>query len=145
MNNMDNPQSRAPLELMEKLFNHYKLSPNSLSKISGISEEKILDYANDMIDLTLDHEVELNSLIILLTLSVDAHTEDERVQLLITGLMEEFELTLETIGIYAKLSTDEIENFLEDCQSLSIEKRYQLGVTVLFLHFVCYTKNRRSR
>lgn len=142
---MNNPQSRAPVEFMDKLFNHYKLSPKSLSKISGITERNILNYENDVVDLTLENELKLNTLIVLLTQSVDAHSEDERVQLLILDLMQEFDLSLETIGIYAKLPTNEIEDFLENCESLAMDKRYRLGITVLFLHFICYTKHQRSR
>ncbi|MGX2962131.1 HTH domain-containing protein (plasmid) [Peribacillus sp. JNUCC 23] len=132
-----------PRELLKRLFNHYKLSSSSLSKISGIPEETILKYANGD-NLSLETRMDLDDHIIFLTMSMEAHEEDERIQLLISGLAQEFDISIETIGIYAKLSPEEVDNFLEDSNSLSIEKRYRLGVTVLFLHFICYTKARRE-
>lgn len=143
---MENQKLVNPINLLKKLTNHYKLSPNSLSKISGISEETILNYANGVVDLSssLETRGDLDLIVLLLTESMEACDKDERVQLLISGMMQEFDISIETIGIYAKISPEEIVDFLENANSLSIEKRYRLGVTVLFLHFICYTKFRRE-
>lgn len=140
---MENQESGHPINLLKKLLNHYKFSPSSLSKISGITEDTISNYANG-VSIPMDTVMDLDLLVTLLTLSMEAHEEDERIQLLISSMMQEFDISIETIGIYAKISPKEIENFLKNANSLSIEKRYQLGVTVLFLHFIFHTKSRRE-
>ena len=140
---MKDQESGNFINFLKKLINYYKFSPNTLSKISGISEENILNCVDD-ISVSHDTRWDLDLFVMLLTESMEAHNEDERVQLLILNMMQEFDISIETIGIYAKTSPEEIINFLEDATSLSIEKRYRLGVTVLFLHFICYTKYRNE-
>jgi hypothetical protein len=138
---LGNQESGYSINYLKKLINHYKFSPSSLSKISGIPEESILNCVDDVSSLH-DTRWNLDIFVMLLTESMEAHNEDERVQLLISNMMQEFDISFETIGIYAKIPPEKIVSFLEEANSLSIETRYRLGVTVLFLHFICYTKYR---
>lgn len=132
-------ESFDPRYLLQILFNKYKLSPNSLSKISGIEEEIILNYANGIDDLSssLDIRMDLDEIVGLLTLGMEDINENERVQAILQHLIEEFGISLETVGIYAKLELAEINNFLRDYTSIPIDKRYRLGIITLFLHYIC--------
>lgn len=134
----------SPKYFLKRINDHYKISMSSLSKISSFPEDIILKYANDDDDLSHEIKSELTQYMLLFTESMESCEEDERVQRLISGMMQEFDISVESIGMYAKISSEEVENFLEDANSLSVEKRYRLGVTVLFLHFICYTKHRRE-
>ncbi|WP_430087897.1 HTH domain-containing protein [Peribacillus butanolivorans] len=45
----------------------------------------------------------------------------------------EFGIPVETISLFSNLECEDIEKFMKENDSLSIEKRYKLAVTVLFL------------
>jgi len=133
-----------PRELLKILLKKYKLSTDSLSKITGIKNEVILNYANgeddDLSSLSPNNKLDFMDLIMLLTLGMEAANEDERVYYVIETLTSEFSISTETIALYANLEHKEVENFLEDHTSISIEKKYKLGITVLFLHYICKQK-----
>lgn len=132
--------SNDPRELLRMLFKNYKLSSYSLSKITGIKDEIILNYANgkdDLSSLPIKNKMDLVDLIMLLTLGMEAADENERIYAVIETITSKFNLSIETIALYANLDCEEIKNFLNDHTSISIEKRYKLGITVLFLHYIC--------
>ncbi|MBB6447309.1 HTH domain-containing protein [Bacillus benzoevorans] len=129
-----------PRELLKILFEKYKFPLNSLSKITGIKDELILNYANGedaLSSLSLEKQLDLIDLIMLLTLGMNSIEEDERVRSIIETLETEFGISTETLALYANLDREEITNFLNDYTSIPIEKKYRLGITVLFLHYIC--------
>jgi hypothetical protein len=132
-------QSQDPRDLLKLLFNKYKFSSISLSKISGIEENVILNYAKGEDDLSssLDVRMNLDEIVAMLSLGMEASNENERVQAILDYLLEECRIPIDTISIYAKLEPSDINSFLEDYNSISYEKRYRLGITVLFLHYIC--------
>ncbi|WP_413362180.1 HTH domain-containing protein [Lysinibacillus sp. 3P01SB] len=123
-------------DLLNLLFDKYKFSSKSLSKITGVPEDTITKYAKGIID---DSSIprELYYRITLLTLSMEAEDEDGRVRGVITSLMAYYDISVETLAAYANVEPSEITSFLDDYNSIPLETRYKIGVTVLFLHFLC--------
>lgn len=126
----------AGKDLLNLLFDKYKLSSKSLSKITGVSEDIITNYAKgELEDFAIPRELIFR--IYLLTLSMEAEEEDGRVRGVIRSLMAHYDLSIETLALYAKVEPAEITSFLAGDPSISIETRYKIGITVLFLHFIC--------
>lgn len=123
-------------DLLNLLFDKYKFSSKSLSKITGVPEDTITKYAKGIID---DSSIprELYYRITLLTLSMEAEDEDGRVRGVITSLMAYYDISVETLAAYANVEPSEITSFLDDYNSIPLETRYKIGVAVLFLHFLC--------
>lgn len=123
-------------DLLNLLFDKYKFSSQSLSKITGVPEDTITKYAKGIID---DSSIprELYYRITLLTLSMEAEDEDGRVRGVIESLMAYYDISVETLAAYANVEPSEITSFLDDYNSIPLETRYKIGVTVLFLHFLC--------
>ncbi|MFD9625275.1 HTH domain-containing protein [Peribacillus muralis] len=128
-----------PKELLKTLLNDYKMPAASLSKITGISEQIILDFANGENIQSLISQTEMMDLIDLvglLAIGMNSTDSNERVFAIIQALNNEFGIPLETISLFSNLEREDIEKFMAENDSLSIEKRYNLAVTVLFLHYI---------
>lgn len=122
--------------LLNLLLDKYKFSSKSLSKITGVPENTIMNYAKGVIDdFVIPRELLVR--ITLLTLSMEAEDEDVRVRGVIRSLMAYYDISVETLAMYANVEPSEITNFLDDYKSIPLETRYKIGVTVLFLHFIC--------
>ncbi|MFD6439973.1 HTH domain-containing protein [Peribacillus sp. NPDC060186] len=127
-----------PKELLKTLLNDYKMPAASLSKITGISEQVILGFANGQNIQALITPTELMDLIDLvglLAIGVPSTDANERVSAIIQALNNEFGIPVETISLFSNLECKDIEKFMKENDSLSIEKRYKHAVTVLFLHY----------
>ncbi|MBU5438791.1 hypothetical protein KQI42_12255 [Tissierella sp. MSJ-40] len=61
---------------------------------------------------------------------------DDRVKGIIEYLMEEYNISYNTISLYADIEKEDIEDFMKDANSISYEKKYRLATTSLFLHFL---------
>ncbi|MCK1992059.1 hypothetical protein GW626_17045 [Peribacillus muralis] len=131
--------NHEPKELLKTLLNDYKMPAASLSKITGISEQIILDFANGENVQSLISQTEMMDLIDLvglLAIGMNSTDSNERVFAIIQALNNEFGIPLETISLFSNLESEDIEKFMAENDSLSIEKRYNLAVTVLFLHYI---------
>ncbi|MBZ9689864.1 hypothetical protein G9F72_026715 [Clostridium estertheticum] len=69
-------------------------------------------------------------------LSYERINEDERVKAVIDVLIAEFEINYETLAIYVGLMVEEVQSFMNDTNSISIEKKYKLAVASLSLHYL---------
>ncbi|MFH0066106.1 HTH domain-containing protein [Peribacillus sp. NPDC056705] len=128
-----------PKELLRTLLNDYKMPAASLSKITGISEQVILDFANGeniQSTVTQTEMMDLIDLVGLLVIGVPSSDANERVSAITQALNKEFGIPIETISLFSTLECEDIEEFMKENDSLSIEKRYNLAVTVLFLHYI---------
>ncbi|WP_440970003.1 HTH domain-containing protein [Peribacillus frigoritolerans] len=128
-----------PKELLRTLLNDYKMPAASLSKITGISEQVILDFANGeniQPAITQTEMMDLIDLVGLLVIGVPSTDANERVSAITQALTDEFGIPVETISLFSNLECEDIEEFMKENASLSIEKRYSLTVTVLFLHYI---------
>lgn len=125
-----------PKELLKTLLNDYKMPAASLSKITGISEQVILDFANGENAITQTEMMDLIDLVGLLVIGVPSTDANERVSAITQALTDEFGIPVETNSLFSNLECEDIEEFMKENASLSIEKRYSLAVTVLFLHYI---------
>ena len=78
----------------------------------------------------------LSNMIYMLSDGVLMINEDNRIKGVIDVLISEFEIKYDTLAIYSKLELEDVQNFMIDTNSLSIEKKYKLAVASLFLHYI---------
>ena len=142
-------------EDIQNLIKNYKIDLKSLSKITGIDYALLKDFMdgkNIFLDFftnsknstennrdnvnnsNIPNPIYLSSIVSVL--SYGKINEDERVKAVIDVLISEFEINYETLAIYAKLELEDVQNFINDTNSISIEKKYKLAVASLFLHFL---------
>lgn len=132
-----------PRDLLKIIFDEYKITPYTMSLISGIDEEKVLDYVNHDTDLSflpVEKSFDFTDLIAFLSVGMKDVTPDERVSAIIEHLNVSYNISFETLSIYANIEEKELKQFIDDYDSLSFEKRYRLAVVVLFIHFVLSKK-----
>lgn len=130
----------GPGALLKRVLEVYKITPNTLSKISGIEEDVILGYLNgrnDFAELGNSHsKLNFDSLLFMLAKGIQMIDESERVKGVIDILNQHWGISYETIALYAKLDTNDVQQFMKDPKSISIDKKYSLSVTSLFLHYL---------
>lgn len=135
-----NKKSHDPRELLKFILNNYKVTLQTLNKITGISQDTILNFANgkdDLSTLSTSQRLDFIDLIGLLSFGMLEVDQSERVRAIIQVLNNKFELSIETIALYAKIDSKDLHNFLNDNNSISIDKKYKLAVTALFLYSLC--------
>lgn len=128
-------------ELLVSLTRNFKVTLSCLSKITNLDVELLEKIMNKKIDLadsglSVKQLSNLVSTISMLEDVVPGIDDNIRLQSVIEHLIQEFEIGLETISIYTKVSVEDLESFMKDYNSISYEKRYQLSVKVFFLHFL---------
>lgn len=142
-------------EDIQNLIKDYKIELKSLSKITGIDygwlkdfmdgKDIFLEYFTNLKNFTEDNSKNVNNSSIpnpislsniVSMLSYGRINEDERVKAVIDVLITEFEINYETLAIYAGLMVEDVQNFMTDTNSISIEKKYKLAVASLFLHYL---------
>lgn len=70
-------------------------------------------------------------------------TADERVKVIIEILNANFQISAETLALYAKIEEKDLDEFMRGCDSLTFEKRSRLAVVVLFL-FKLFSDNNQN-
>jgi hypothetical protein len=78
----------------------------------------------------------LSSMIYMLSDGMLIVNEDARIKAVIDGLISELEIKYETLAIYAKIELEDVQNFINDTNSIFIEKKYKLAVSSLFLRYL---------
>lgn len=127
-------------EEIKQLIEKYKMTLESLSKISGLDCDLLTKFMNGEINF---HEIPildglfLSDTVTLLSDSLPNVSEDRRIQTVIESLIAMFEINYETIAIYAGIQLEELQSFMKDPNSISYEKKYKLATTSLFLHYLC--------
>lgn len=124
-------------------MNELRMDAQTLEKISGINQMAIETYRKK--DSTCDcgelndvnRRMDFDRLLALLTTGMFACDVDSRLQAVIDVLLTNKSFNVKTISIYTRVSEEDIENFLVDSNSVSIETKYKLAVPVLFLHYIC--------
>lgn len=132
-----NEKGGDPRNNLKMILEDYKVAPYTFSLISGLDEEKILDFANHKTDLKNITSGKIGHIVSMIALLSDGMTEvtaDERVKAIIEYLNDSFQISAETLALYSKIEEKDLEKFMRDCDSLSFEKRYRLAVVVLFFH-----------
>ena len=139
-------ESGDPRDELKKIIENYKISPHSFGLISGLDEKTVLefvDYKTELDDLSHEMIVHIVSIISLLSMGMTHVTPDGRVKAIIEDLNEKFQISKETLALYAKIDEKDIDDFMIDGDSLTFEKRYRLSVVVLFL-FKIFSENRKE-
>ncbi|WP_052343782.1 HTH domain-containing protein [Bacillus massiliigorillae] len=132
----DNLTVGDPREDLKKILEKYKVSPKTFGLISGIKEEEVLGYAyknSTLSNLPFEKELEIGTFIGLLSDGMELVTADERVKAIIEHLNTSFQISNETLALYSHIEKKELNDFLNDSNTLSYEKRYRLAAVVLFL------------
>lgn len=117
-------------KLFDTVTEKYRVSVQSLSKITGINEEVIVkqEYGPEL--------TSLQQMIVMLSTGMEMVDENERVKGIIEVLNYVFNITNETIALYSKVDVSDVELFLNDYNLVSFEKRYRIATTTLFLHYL---------
>ncbi|MBZ9687481.1 hypothetical protein G9F72_014210 [Clostridium estertheticum] len=144
-------------EDIQNLIKNYKIELKSLSKITGIDYvwlKDFMDEKNNFLDFftnlknfneknkdsinnsNIPNPSYLSNMIFMLSDGILMINEDDRTKGVIDVLISEFEIKYETLAIYAKLELEDVQNFMNDTHSISIEKKYKLAVASLFLHYL---------
>lgn len=140
---------------IHNLNKNYKIELKSLSKITGIDygwlkdfmdgKDIFLDYFTNLKNFTENNIENINNLNIpnpislsslVSVLSYGRINEDERVKAVIDVLIAEFEINYETLAIYAGLMVEDVQSFMNDTNSISIEKKCKLAVASLSLNYL---------
>ncbi|MGO4732170.1 HTH domain-containing protein [Paenibacillus sp. 2KB_22] len=138
--NSSNSDGEPFNKLLEKVMATYKLSTQTLSKMSNCSEDMILGLLNDTLDITKYSQSvisEFQQFIVLLSVGFESIGSNERVRGVVDHLIQNMNFSADTLALFSKLETQDVHHFLENPESLSFEKRYNLATTTLFLHYVC--------
>ncbi|WP_243299980.1 HTH domain-containing protein [Bacillus litorisediminis] len=141
-NGVTNVTSIDLRETLNDIINNFKISPESLSKITGVEKDLILDFANGKNDdlwynNPASARIDIFNLIMLLSRQSQSIEDNERVMAVIQTLNHLFGISFETIALYANLNTEDVERFIHEPGSISIDKRFKLAVSSLFLHYIC--------
>ena len=137
--------------IREKLLisiKEYKITLNTLNKITGIDINWLSEYINgikERDDLPIEKYGLLWEITIFLSEGLKMVSDDERIKGVIDVLVQIFGLTFETISLYAGLEKHDIENFMEDTTSIDYEKKYKLATGSMMLHYLFKNPNNPVR
>lgn len=122
----------------------YKITLDTLNKVTGIDINWLSDYANEkkeLYDLPIEKYGVLFEITAFLSEGIKMITEDERIRGVIDVLVQIFGLKHETISLYAGLEKQDIENFMKDTTLIDYEKKYKLATASMMLHYLFKNTN----
>lgn len=126
-------------EQIKSLLKDYKITLKTLSKITDIDFNILQDYVNNKINLEnlpVLNKAKFANDIFMLSEGIKEIKEDDRIAGVIDVLTIIFEVSYETISIYAGIKLEELQSFMKDTNSISYEKKYKLATASLFLHYL---------
>lgn len=126
-------------ERLQHLIEYHKITLKSLSKILEVDCSWLTNFLDGKAhwhELPPLHSMSFENTISMLSDGILGVNEDTRIKAVIEGLEFEFDLTYETIAIYAGIELEELQSFMTDANSISYEKRYKLATASLFLHYL---------
>lgn len=125
--------------LLNDTMNTYQITAQSLSRITGMDKHIIEDFAIGGKDIPDEHRndfIALFDLISMLSVGMEQVNENDRVRAVIEGLIHAFDISIDTLALYAKVESEEIQQFLKEPGGIPLEKRYRIAVTSLFLYYL---------
>ncbi|HVJ50673.1 HTH domain-containing protein [Desulfitobacterium sp.] len=145
---MQTIRTEIPRDIIrEKLLiaiKEYKITLNTLNKVTGIDINWLSDYINGKKkrdDLPIEKSGFLWELTVFLSEGIKMISEDERIKGVIDILVQIFGLEYETISLYSGLEKQDIENFMKDTNSIDYEKKYKLATASMMLHYLFKNPN----
>ena len=142
---------------IENLLENYKIELKSLSKMIGVDyvwlkdymdgKNKLYDFFTNIVNSgenngeslknsNIPNPSHLCNMIFMLSEGIVMVNKDDRVKAVIDALIDEFEISYETLAIYSGLELGDLQSFMNDTNSVSCEKKYKLAVASLFLHYL---------
>ncbi|BCZ47289.1 hypothetical protein psyc5s11_33560 [Clostridium gelidum] len=142
---------------IENLLKNYKMELKSLSKMIGVDyvwlkdymdgKNKLYDFFTNIVNSgenngdslknsNIPNPSHLCNMIFMLSEGIVMVNKDDRVKAVIDVLIDEFEISYETLAIYSGLELGDLQSFMNDTNSVSCEKKYKLAVASLFLHYL---------
>lgn len=126
-------------KFLKRVMTTYKLSTQTLSKMSNRSEDMILDLLNGSLDESKYSQLEIlefQQFIVLLSAGFENVQSNERVKGVIEHLIHNLNFTVDSLALFSKLDKQDIDFFLANPESLTFEKCYKLATATLFLHYI---------
>lgn len=126
-------------ENIKILLDEYKFTVKSLSKITQVDStwlENYIDGKSNKMDIAMLDYMLFSDKIYMLSKGIDSVDNDARVKSIIEILLSQFEVNIKTLSIYTGIDLKDIENFMENTNSISCEKKYKLAVISIFLHYL---------
>jgi hypothetical protein len=131
-------------KLLNDAVDTYKISFDSLTRLTGIGSNDLEAYSSGDTDLEhLDSRQRSAALDLIAFLGMGINTPEippeERLRAIMKGLEDEFGLTAETLALHSGVEPSDAQRFLAG-RKVAAEKRFKLSVGVLFLYFLIYRK-----
>ncbi|MFJ7755902.1 HTH domain-containing protein [Peribacillus muralis] len=111
-------------ENIAKLKNTYKMTDDVINKVFYTNHKM---YHTDPIEMSA-------------FLTVVDLDEDLRLSSIIEGLHRDIGLSYDTLAAYCEMTTEELEEFLRNQESLTDKKKFIIAVRIMFLHHVLKEK-----
>ena len=132
----------ADRELLRSALEQYRISYESLERLTGIGRGDLEAYLEGVTDLEhLDAKQRSSGLGLIAFLGMGINTPqippEERLLALMRNLGEEYGLDAEAIALQSGVEPSDAERFLAG-RKVAAEKRFKLSVGVLFLHFLIH-------
>lgn len=132
-------------QLLQNALDTYKLSLESLERLTGIERAHLEMYAGGDSDLEhLDAGQRSAALDLIAFLGMGINTPqippEDRLRAIMQGLIEQFALTPETLALQSGVEPSDAQRFLSG-RRVAAEKRFKLAAGVLFLYFLIYRKS----
>lgn len=122
-------------EMLSYLINKYKMNTKSLAKVLEVETSILDDFSVNKNKIPMIRRGEVsNKLAVLYYIS--KITPDERNKAIITQLLQEDNIELETISCMADVKEEELRNFIEGNEPVSYEAKYKIATIGMFLHFI---------
>ena len=122
----------------------FDISIDTLSKISEMDPyilDEYLKYKRNFLDIDLKTFSSISTYSMFLSKNKFAvEDEDERLKSMIESLMGYYNFTLKNIALYSELNENDIESFMTDTKSLSVEKKYKLSIIIMSMSNLFFNK-----
>ncbi|MDO3408791.1 hypothetical protein QWJ34_03335 [Saccharibacillus sp. CPCC 101409] len=140
-------------DCLRLLHKKYRFSIGSLSRLTGAGEQLVVEalraepfskpagFSGDFDSITERFDDRARVIVMNLALAVDHPLIDpeDRTRAIITGLMDRFDLSLDTFSVYSRIETSEIRKFLNQ-EPIDPEHRFKLAVNVLSMQHLIFAK-----
>ncbi|OWA35189.1 hypothetical protein B9G55_10970 [Saccharibacillus sp. O16] len=137
-------ESVSARQLLHEAQSTYKLSLDSLERLTGIEQAHLEMYASGDSDLEHVDDFQRGAALDLIAfLGMGINTPqippEDRLRAIMQGLHDQFGLTPEALALQSGVEPSDAERFLAG-KKVAAEKRFKLATGVLFLYFLIYRR-----
>ncbi|MCI1592863.1 HTH domain-containing protein [Heyndrickxia oleronia] len=134
---MSNKDSNVYKEKLRILSKNFKLTPEQLSRLFNIPISKINNVKDK--EMTNNEKEKIEYISAMLNYGLPGMEPNERVQILLDTLIEEFHLSISNIAKMINVEEDELINFKEN-GSIKKEIELKICVNLVMLNFILNQK-----